>query len=214
MKFSLLMATKNRPLMAIKAIEAVILQNDTFYNWELVVNDGSEHDLHPALFRFPDPRIKWHHDAGRTFIEACNEMLQRATGDIFCFVNDDDVMIPGALRYVADNIGDAKWLVGRMLYEDAPYGHAGTLEELMAGNYIPQPAVFWTRDAYDTIGGFDSHLWLAEDYDYWLRLWKAFGPPKFVDGIITAYGVHPGQMTQVHQHEQCLAAQRVRDKHG
>lgn len=213
MKFSLLMGTRDRVTIT-AAIDAILAQDH--WDWELLINDASEYPRDLSHPPYNDTRIRrWYFPHDRTFVSAMNQLMDESEGSMFCFVADDDVMEPGTLRYVDEIEEPWDWLVGRMLYGDGTgtYGHSGLLNMLLQGNFIPQPAVLWTRGAWRKIGPLDETLLYCQDYDYWIRLWKAFGRPKFVDRVITRYGVHPGQVTATHQHEISMEAERVRKKH-
>jgi hypothetical protein len=54
--------------------------------------------------------------------------------------------------------------------------------ELNLGCGIYSPAVFFTREAYEAVGGLDETLHMTMDYDLWLRIGKRF-PVRHVDDV-------------------------------
>jgi len=220
MKFSCLMPTKNRPEWIGGAVESILSQSgqaDRSVEIELIVNDGGKSI--EALLPHNDLRVRYiRQNTG--IADALNNAMRIAVGDIFVQTNDDDRLLPAALLHVYDIIAASRisghpveWVYGRVLRGDQPYSRQCELIELLtAGNIIAQPAVFWTRRAYETVGDFDESVDLACDYDYWIRLWKHF-EPAYTDEILAIYTEHPGMATHTRSGEQCDAGRRVMEKH-
>ncbi len=203
MKISLLMPSLDRDFIA-DAVDSVVAQPHE--DWELLVlgNGG------PKPYA-RDPRIRYSTD---NYSGPCklNTLMDFAAGDVFNFAADDDTLTPDALGAVAGSIGDAAWLVGRIVTSDGVVaGHACAYEELLESNHLPCPAVYWTRRAAQVVGAFEPRL--AGDYDYWLRLWEAFGPPVFIGDVLSVYRVWPGQESTLRAAEVVADAEAVRRKH-
>lgn len=208
-RFSLFMATKERHSFVSTAVWSVLSQD--YADWELIVEDGGRNSVYGLLP--PDPRIIYIHDRrSRNLPQALNVATRIAIGDIFHRCDDDDQMCPGTLRWVAENIGDAPWLYGRMLWNGEPNGRETCYAELQTCNPIPCPAVFYTRQAALEVGGYDESLDCAEDYDYWLRLMRRFRP-AYTDRIMAIYGDHPGQATKTRAAESAAFARRIQQQH-
>lgn len=207
MKISILMPTFNRPEFISNAINAILEQD--YDDWELIIKDGGK----PVFDLIPDDkRIIYIHGKDRGITDAMNTAMKIASGDVFNWANDDDRISAGTLQFVAENIKDYKWMYGRIFMGNSPYGEAWNYERLKRGNIVPQPAVFWTREAIEKVGMFDESEDLVSDYEYWLRLGKYF-TPLFVDRIMAYYTVHPGQITSRIQAEQLAQAARIRQKY-
>lgn len=189
-KFSLIMPTMNRPGMILEAIAALRAQD--FQDWELIVEDGGDsvESILPA-----DPRIKYMRQED-PLDKRGNAALMAAQGDILNFHSDDDTLRPGALSHVAGSIGNHKWMYG--LIKAVPYGWTmggpWDYERLKRENFIPAPAVFWTRNARDQVGGWDLASPRAHDWDYWLRL-GARWEPLVTRHILVNYRIHPESAT-------------------
>ena len=138
--------------------------------------------------------------------------MRQATGDMFCWANDDDLLMEGALKAVEDGIGNRKWLYGKIIYGDREYGQAWDYEKLQSGNFIPAPATFWTREAFEDVGYLDESFDLASDYEYWLRLGAKF-PPMFIDKCLAYYAVHPEQASKIGRREQIRQVEAIRWKY-
>ena len=119
-------------------------------------------------------------DAGQT--DALIRGFARATGDVLGWLNADDAFEPHALRRVAlalEKNPGAAGVAGSMLFVDSDgillgintpprdCSFRGILHHPYA---LPQPAVLFTRAAYEKSGGLDVTLDLAMDVDLWLKL--------------------------------------------
>ena len=151
MKISVLIPTFNRPQFIRGAIDAILAQD--YSDFEIIVKDGGESIEHLLP---KDDRIKyiWNKDRGIT--DAMNQAMKVSTGDIFVWANDDDRITSGTFQYVIDNIGDAKWAYGyiRMTNgkDEIRWGEPWNYERLKKNNIVPQPSVYWTREAYEEVG--------------------------------------------------------------
>lgn len=84
-----------------KCIESIL--NQTYSNFELIiVNDCSPKDLSSIVKQFNDERIKYFENEKNTgavqVVNNWNKCLERATGDFFVLMGDDDMMAPNYLE--------------------------------------------------------------------------------------------------------------------
>jgi hypothetical protein len=61
--------------------------------------------------------------------------------------------------------------------------------ELNDGNGVYSPSVFFTREAFEAVGGIDEELHLSMDYDLWLKIGKRFGA-RHVDAVWSLQRFH------------------------
>jgi len=207
MKFSVLMPTLNRPSFVVKAVDAILSQQGVAL--ELIVKDGG---LSIQSILPKDPRLIYIHSQDDGITQAVNMAMRQATGDIFCWANDDDLMMEWTLKTVQNGIGDHKWLYGKVIYGDREHGQAWDYEKLKNGNYIPAPAAFWTREAFEEVGYLDESFDLASDYEYWLRLGAKY-TPKFIDKCLAYFTVHPEQASKIGRREQIRQTDAVRARY-
>jgi len=147
----------------------------------LVLDGGSTDGSVEVIRRYADRLAFWrsHPDQGQA--AAINEGMARATGEILCWLNSDDLFMPGALADVAASFADA----GR---PDFCYGTCIGFRETEAGldafpfasgpfdrerlarqAYILQPSCFWTRALWAAAGPLDERLHYAFDWEWFLR---------------------------------------------
>jgi hypothetical protein len=66
--------------------------------------------------------------------------------------------------------------------------------QLEVANRVAQPGAFFTRDAFEAVGGLDTSYRYAMDYELWLKLGARFGV-RHVDRVLGAYRYHPESKT-------------------
>lgn len=210
MKISVLIPTYNRPQFIRGAIDAILSQDGDF---EIIVKDGGDSIEHLLP---KDDRIKyiWNKDRGIT--DAMNQAMRVATGDVFVWANDDDRISEDTFKFVKQNLRK-KWGYGliRMTNgkESMLWGEPWNYEKLKRGNFVPQPSVYWTREAYEAVGEMSEENDLVSDYEYWLRLGSKF-EPDFWNRIMADYTIHSDQITQKITGEQLRQAENVKKLYG
>lgn len=191
-----------------EAVSAII--NQTYQNFELIIKSGIENDDFEALQGLDLSKVRLISSKDRGITDAMNQMMRQSIGDVLMWCNDDDILSPTALETIAKNIGEYKWGFGKIVTTHGDtLGCPCSLEALKHGNYITQPSVFWTREAYTKVGDMNEDVDLVSDYEYWVRLMKEY-KPIFIDEVISMYRVHDGQITNTRQAEQYKQAQIVR----
>lgn len=154
---------------------------------EYIVVDGASTDGSADIIARHQRHLAWwttEPDRGQS--HAINKGLARCTGDIVCWLNSDDCLEPGALRAVAEGLGEpgASAVVGDCLRIDVRSRKQDLLKGAFAGRRallrywetytMHQPSVFWRREVLQKVGLLDESLHLAMDYDYWLRISRHF----------------------------------------
>lgn len=87
---SIIMPAFNSSLYIREAIESVL--NQTYENWELlIVNDGSTDNTENVIAKFKDKRITYTFQQNAGVSAARNTALKQMKGDLFCFLDADDI---------------------------------------------------------------------------------------------------------------------------
>jgi glycosyltransferase involved in cell wall biosynthesis len=199
------MPTFNRPQFLPKAVQAILDQD--YDNWELLIQDGgSQHAALPS-----DPRVKHFIEPDTGITNALNKGVDKTLGvrgvsdHVYNWSNDDDLMAPGTLRWVSENMDDAMWLYGNIKMQGQGrsfvYGWPWDWEKHKVSNLVPQPSAFWNSTAFRVVGWFDESCDLTSDFEFWCRLGSAW-TPKYTDRIMAYYTLHPDQITQTRRPEQ------------
>ena len=177
-------------------------------NLEYHVQDGASDDgTREILERYASRLTSWESrpDSGQT--EAINRGFARTTGgEIMGWLNSDDILLPGALAYVAD-------FFARHPEVDVVYGHRLLIDEdgrqigrwilpahsdavLSWADFVPQETLFWRRRIWDKAGGrVDESFRFAMDWDLLVRFRDAGARfvrlPRFLGG----FRIHAHQKT-------------------
>lgn len=188
-----------------RTIESV--QSQGYANLEHIVVDGmSTDETAEVLARYPQLRVLREPDHGQS--DAINKGFRLATGDIYCFLNSDDTLLPGSLARVAREIDPARGrhiVLGRCLHIDEEdnilpvehpsfyLGHRRVLE-VWKQNVIPQPAAFWSAEVWHRCGPMDQHESMVLDYDLFCRFTRDY-EIHFLDHPLATYRLHPESKT-------------------
>lgn len=174
-------------------------------NLEYIVVDGGSTDASLDILNRHSHRIS-HLIQGpdRNLYDAVARGFDAATGDILAWLNSDDLYEPGALHRAAEAFRshperqviyfNSSILKDGWRLQNRPQRPAG-YQELMSGHILYQESVFFTRAAYQSVGGLDRiHFRLAGDYDLWLRL-AARHPFHFIPATAACFRIRPGQLS-------------------
>jgi glycosyltransferase involved in cell wall biosynthesis len=178
---SVITPVRNREKSIRKTLASVSAQ--TYPNIEHIVIDGASTDRTVQIL---DNYISRHSlsyisepDSG--MYEAINKGLERAGGEILCYLNSDDLFFPWSVQTAVETLrrsygftfGDAAIVrhkddqpVGRVRLQTYP---RFSLKRYATRAILAQPTVFWSADVTRTIGRFDASLNYAGDTEYWLR---------------------------------------------
>ena len=158
-------------------IDSVLAQN--YPNLGYIIEDGGSTDGTVQLLESYGDRIVWRSERDTGQANAINRGFARVHGEIMAYLNSDDVLLPGALAYVAQ-IFLAKPAVdivyGHRIFIDRDGAEIGRWvlpphcdETLKWADYIPQETMFWRRQVWDKVGPLDESFQYALDWDFALR---------------------------------------------
>jgi glycosyltransferase involved in cell wall biosynthesis len=190
-------------------IEATIksVLDQDYPNLEYIVIDGGSDDGSVEVIQnHADQLAYWvsEPDSGQT--EALIKGFKRSSGEIMCWLNSDDLLMPGTLHEVAAVFArKPNWQVvyGDDLLID-PEGRVILVEKeigfnrfiwMYHFNYIPQPSTFWRRSIYERVGGLDARWDLAMDADLWIRF-AEHTDLHHVPRVWSQFRVYPDQKNQ------------------
>ena len=162
-----------------EAIESVLAQD--YGNIEyIVLDDGSTDDTEELLRRYTG-KLYWERQPNMGQAKSLNKGWGISKGTILSYLSADDALAPHAVRIAVENLVrhpetvlvfgdyhlmDAKGRTLRRVY-------APEFDYLdMVANTVcqPGPGVFFRREAFDRVGGWNANLRQIPDYEYWLRL--------------------------------------------
>lgn len=210
---STIIPTVGRASLA-RAVESVLGQRDSPELEVIVVNDSGQ-PLGEATWR-NDAHVRVLDNGQSERSAARNAGAAVAQGAYLHFLDDDDWLLPGALRTLtaAAQGTEAAWVYGAAQLVDGTgkclfqfdHGLAGNcLVQVMTGEWVPLQASVITREAFAAVGGFDVGINGYEDKDLLARVCLRYdltGTSAPVAGILrgvwsstTNYGQQLGEQT-------------------
>jgi glycosyltransferase involved in cell wall biosynthesis len=183
--------------------------------FEYVIMDGGSTDNSVEIIKSHQEKIfYWESKCDQGQADAIYRGFERTSGDILGWVNSDDFLLPGALNAVSNwfNVHRKEdLLIGNCLIVDENgkkiseiYTYPITYESLLFyGGGFYQPATFWRREAFFSVGGFDRALKFSFDYDLYLRITRRKKAGK-INRFLAAFRNHPESKTNTLQEIRCL----------
>lgn len=206
-KISVIMATYNRGKLIAEAITSVYAQN--YANLELiVVDDGSTDNtlevLQPWLGR-DDFIFLQQPNQGQP--AAQNLALSRASGDYICFLDSDNIWLPGKLEWqlaYMESHPEIDVLYGDLITIDGdgqetsrhnmPRFSGKIYRELLKDNCVSGNTAMMRRHCLDRYGPFDASVRVAADFEMWLR-YSPHCTFQYVPQLFAKYRVFADQIS-------------------
>lgn len=174
----------------------------------IIVNDGSSDGTAEAAERFAagDPRVRVIHKTNGGLSSARNAGMAAARGELLCFLDADDALLPDKLERQVAFLDRARWC--DLVYSDHYVGDGALtplwldcrrpppipMQELLVyKNWFAPMAPLMRAELRSRVGDFDEHLASAEDWDFWIRAAR-HGVFSYLAGPVGIYRSHSGQM--------------------
>ncbi len=198
MKISVVTPCFNSSKFMLETIESVLFQKGDFELEYIIVDGGSTDGTVEYLKKIdetickgeksfaPAKCFKYISEPDNGMYDAVCKGFSMATGDIFAWINSDDIYLQGALQKVIDSFEtfpQIKWLKGITSYIDensniTSHGKCYIYKRnwIKEGHYgknlffIQQDSVFWKRDLWEKVAPIDTRLKLAGDYWLWIKM--------------------------------------------
>ena len=204
---SVITPTYNRADFLPAAISSVLAQ--TYGDFELiVVDDGSVDDTCGVIKPFlEDKRVRYFYQENQGQSFARNYALAQSSGELIAFLDSDDVWCPDKLEKQirafeahpeADIVHGDEAMInerGAVISRKNMRRYSGCItRQLLADNSVSITTALVKRRCFDEMGGFDTSVGVADDYDLWLRFsakYRFFYEP----GIVAFYRVMADQIS-------------------
>lgn len=204
MKFSIITPSYNQGPFIERTIRSVLDQTGDFELEYIVVDGGSTDETLDILRRY-DGKLRWISEPDKGQGDAINKGFAMASGDVLAWLNSDDTYEMGALasvtseysrspfawcfgdcRVINENDHEIRPIVTRYkMHESRHYSY----HRLLRRDFISQPAVFFSRNAWAEVGPIDAALVYSMDYDYWLRLGRRY-TPRYIHQFLANFRWH------------------------
>ena len=184
-----------------QAIVSVLSQD--YPRIEYIIIDGGSTDGSQKIIERYQERLKyWRSAPDRGQSHAINEGFARSFGEILCWLNSDDILMPGALRRVADYFTaqtSPAWLIGGCkIFDDEKnkvftrFAHPDLNQKTLLDwdRYcFAQQSTFWNRSMWEKAGPLNESLHYAMDFALWISMMKQALPIKSND-VFSRYRLH------------------------
>jgi hypothetical protein len=215
-RVSVVMPSYNHARYLRSAIESVLSQG--YADLELIVIDGGSRDDSVEILKSYGDRLRFVSERDRGQADAINRGFALATGDVLCWLNSDDMFMPGTVPRVVrafeahphvDFVYGRGWDIdesGRIIDE------AGVLtfdlwRLIHQRNFIHQPSCFFRRSLIERVGPIDESLHYVMDWELWIRF--AAYPGLYVDEFWSYNRVHRENKTQSGQFRRWAEIRRM-----
>lgn len=160
------------------------VKNQNYPNIEHIIVDGGSTDNTLEILKKYEGtyNMRWISEPDNGMYEAINKGLDQSQGEIFAYLNTDDLYLPWTVRVVINFFNyhpEIELCYGDRINMDLETGRNRLcfcpefdLYFLIRRGFLGQPTVFFRRSVVDKVGLFDDQLQLVGDCEYWMRAGK------------------------------------------
>ena len=187
------------------------VMRQTYDNVEHIIVDGGSTDGTLDIIKRYDGQynMRWISEKDNGMYDAISKGFSMATGDIFAWLNSDDMYMPWACEIVAVVMQNTsvQWCTGIPChYNERGVAHniprvtpvfprkfiaKGYMDGRIA-TFLEQESMFWTRELWEKCAHVIRNYKVAGDY----HLWKEFAKYEALftlDSVISGFRIHKGQ---------------------
>ena len=205
LKFSVVTISFNQARFLPRAMDSVLGQDNVELEY-IVCDPGSSDGSRAIIDQYDDPRITRVFEPDDGPADGLNKGFAHATGDIFYYLNSDDMVLPGSFARMADYFAHRPQV-------DVACGHAHVIDEYGArlrdvwsepfhryavatGAHVQiQPATFIRAKAFHRSGGFDPTDNANWDGGLLTSLFLSGARIEIIDAFLGAYRLHGDSIT-------------------
>lgn len=205
MKFSVVTISYNQAQFLERTIHSVLVQKGVDVEY-IIVDPGSKDGSRELIERYRKSfaHVIFEKDNGPA--DGLNRGFAKATGDIYCYVNSDDVFEPDAFRRVAtafeqrphvDVLCGHAWVTDpndrrlRRVWSDA----FDPVSTAYGASIFIQPSTFIKEKAFRNINGFNSRNRSNWDAELLISLFKDGARIEIINEFLSNYRLHQVSIT-------------------
>ena len=196
----------------------------------IIVDGGSTDGTRDVVGEFANLLpIRFISEPDRGQLDAVQKGMRMAKGDVLCWINADDAVMPGAFaraaRAFAEDpsveivFGDNYWFdeTGRRFGVAHSVKRLTFWDQFLFYGQLQVESFFWRRELSEKALPFDTDLRVYTDYSFFLPI-RHGAKCKWIPYRLGAFRVHPEQMSTVNHAkgdaERELVKQRMRERLG
>lgn len=187
---SVVISTYNRPYELCESLE--LLTRQTFHDFEVVIVNDAGPSIDFVTSLYPDLQIRIvNHTTNRQLVHAKNTGVEHARGKYIMLCDDDDLLLPIHMEKMLEHIDDCE-----LVYSDTEifdfhwsnhmrvpttwllFAYDNSYEEMRKFSTFFSSGALYRKRLHDKIGIFDPYLQPYWDWDFYLRVAKAYAVHK------------------------------------
>lgn len=210
-KVSIIIPSYNQAIYLEETLCSVLDQN--YSNLEVIVIDGGSTDGSLSIIKRYAPHLAyWVSEPDRGQTHAINKGLARSTGEVWSYLNSDDLLCPDSLQCIGECFQDSqtRWVGGVSNIFDAagqlgevnPHRPLHRREYLTPWNRSTQyvfpcsNVCFMHRSLLEQCGNFDESYNYGMDIEYYLRVvFQTRVEPQLISNVLGRWRWHPESKT-------------------
>lgn len=217
-KISIVTPSFNSQGLIADTINSVLGQH--YPNLEYIMIDGGSTDGTAQIIeQFSSKLSYWHSQKDGGQYDAINQGFAKSTGEIMCWLNADDMLLPRSLFVVAkvfDQLKQVEWLSSLQPVSWDASGHLAEVRTLpgfnkqafLDGLYLPttakkgywmqQESTFWRRSLWEKAGVTIPNFHLAGDFALWCKFYE-YAELCGISYPLSGFRMIEGQRSEDHQ---------------
>jgi glycosyltransferase involved in cell wall biosynthesis len=220
MKFSIVTISFNQRQYLREALTSVFEQDYPEIEY-IVVDPGSTDGSRELIQQHKDKISHVVFEPDRGASDGLNKGFQRASGEVFGFLNSDDVLLPGAVRAVSqvfEQHSDCDIVMGSGFMVGA---QGKPIRRIRAAGFtVPryfygaatwlQQATFFRRSAFEAVGGFNAMNRSCWDGELMVEMIMNGANVRYLNRDLALFRVHSESITGSKRHKQMMQADTER----
>ena len=194
-----------------ETIRSVLLQG--YPNLEYIIIDGGSTDHSVEIIKKYEPWLSyWISEPDKGQAHALNKGFAFASGDIYAYLNSDDLFLKQTLERVAEAFGRLLKTPLIISFTGIMFGEGTAESEILpqtdpqletwisSSTSLFQPSTFWTRKVHEKVGGFREDLHACFDKDFFLQgIFRAGTYRPRPDYVVSKFRLHRCSKTTAQQ---------------
>jgi glycosyltransferase involved in cell wall biosynthesis len=209
-KITIVTPVYNRVSFLEATIQSVLSQG--YPNLEYIIIDGGSSDGTVEIIKKYESKLKyWVSESDEGMYSAIQKGFENATGDIFAWLNSDDIYHDQSLFIVAEifsTLNTVNWIIGTpsMFNQKGQLVSVAEMDKwskikFETGDYkwIQQESTFWRKQLWEKAGSYlNLDYKLAADFELWTRYFN-ISDLYSVNTILAGFRLHGNQISMVNK---------------